>query len=63
MFIVGPSELGKSMLARLLTILPAMILSEVIDITRIRNVVGLTGARTTWVTPPHFEPCIARSWM
>ena len=46
---LGPPGAGKSMLARRrTTILPAMILAEAIETTRIRRVTGLTGARPHW---------------
>jgi magnesium chelatase family protein len=41
---------------RLTTLLPAMTLAEAIETTRLHNVAGLTGARTTLVTPPLSRP-------
>jgi magnesium chelatase family protein len=49
---------------RLTTILPAMMLAEAIDTTRIHRVAGLTGDRTALVTTRRFaRPIIPfRMW-
>src|SRR5262245_26830898 len=56
LLLIGPPGAGKSMLARrLTTIVPAMSLTEALETTRIHRVAGLTGARTTVVTPRPFR--------
>jgi magnesium chelatase family protein len=55
--LLGLPGAGKSRLARrLTTILPAMMLAEAIETTRIHRVAGLTGDRTALVTN---RPCRA----
>jgi magnesium chelatase family protein len=56
LFLLGPPGAGKSILARLTTILSAMSLPEAIEPTRIQSVAGLTGARAALVTT---RPCRA----
>jgi predicted ATPase with chaperone activity len=57
---LGSPGAGKSMLARrLTTILPAMMLAEAIDTTRMHRVAGLTDGRAALVSWLYYQFCLS----